>query len=143
MGRLYGIALISRSQMRDLTLETILNDGEFDTDSYTHEGDFTYIFELNNILSTKISKNTIVYKTLNGALRFKNKFRGDWIMKLRYAVMSDDGSWIRNKRNDDNYEVVVIDITDKWDSLIDSRIESRRKVFEEDIKRLESKKSKK
>ena len=143
MCRLYGVALVSRSQMRDLTLETILNGGEFDTDSYLHEGDFTYIFELNNILSTKISKNTIVYKTLNGALRFKNKFKGDWVMKLRYAVMGDDGNWIRNKKNDSNYEIVVIDITEEWDTLIDSRIEERRKTFEEDIRRLESKKSKK
>jgi hypothetical protein len=143
MGRLYGVALISRSQMRDLTLETILNDGEFDTDSYTHEGDFTYIFELNNILNTKISKNTIVYKTLNGALRFKNRFKGDWVMNLRYAVMGDDGNWVRNKKNDGNYEVVVVDITEEWDTLIDTRIEERRKSFEEDIRRLESKKSKK
>ncbi len=142
MGKLYSVCLISRTQMRDMRLDSILNDGVFNSDTYIHNGDFTYIFELNNTLSSDITKNTLVYKTLGGALRLKNKLSDDWVMKLRYAVRGDDGSWIRNLKNDDNHEIVIIDITEKWDSLIDSRIEIKRQLFEKEVSRLKSKKSK-
>ena len=141
MGKLYGVCLINRTQMRDIRLCSILGDDTFNSDTYIHVGDFEFIFELNNTLGIEVTKNTLVYKTLNGALRLKNKFNSDWVMKLRYAIRND-GAWVRDKKSDDNYEIVIIDITEKWDSLIDNRIELKRQLFEKEVNRLLSKKSK-
>lgn len=143
MGRLYGVGLINRTQMRDLSLESLLNDESFDRDNYVHEGEFDYIFDMNNILNTDVGRYTKVYKTLNGAKRLRDSY-GDGsniIMKLRYAVPNPNGGWKRNYSGNQHIPV-IIDITEKWDNLIDERIEVVTKKFNEDIDRLKSKKSK-
>lgn len=142
MGKIYGVGLITRDQMRDITLESIFSDSDVDGDVYIHKGDFLYIFTLNNILSTEISNQTLVYKTLAGAKRLKNRFNGDWEMKLRYSLRDANGRYVKSMKSSPLHEVVIIDITESWDSLIDERIAKRKKTYENDIKRLLSKKSK-
>ena len=142
MSKIYGVGLITRTQMRDITLDCVLGNSEYDSDSYIHEGDFSYIFTLNNTLSPELTNQTLVYKTLGGARRLRGRFSGDWELKLRYALRDSNGMYVKSLKNDTLHEIVIIDITEKWDSLIDKRIELKRETFKKDVERLKSKKSK-
>lgn len=145
MGKLYTVALISRSQMRDIQLESILND-DFCDDDYIHEGDFDYIFEHDNKISTSISGSSKIYKTLNGAKRFRDNViqgkRFNLSYQLKYPIRDEQGRWIYSSVINDTQSVVIVDITDRWDSFIDGIISKKTEEFESEISKLRLKKSK-
>jgi hypothetical protein len=140
MSKLYGVALITNSKIRDLILSSVLDEESFNKNDYVYDGEYDYIIDINNTLNTDISRYTKVYKTLNGAKRLRDSFGTDSVMRLRYAIPAGVG-WKR-EYNTPTHQAVIIDITKKWDDIIDKRIEERTKIFNKDIERLKSKKSK-
>lgn len=127
---LYTVVLIKHSELRDIKLSSILDDGEMI--DYLPEGsNYDYIFGLNNAISDKLSKYSRIYKTLNGAKRFCERYKTDVSYKLRYV----------RKISKSEYTPVVLEITKAWDSMIDGLIENRTQKYNEDVSRLQSKKS--
>lgn len=140
MKRLYSVCILTTQQMRDIQLERILNDN-FVEDDYIHEGEFIYIFENDNQISQRLTTNSKVYKTLNGAKKFKQRAKTHPSYKFRYPIMDDQGRWVRDYTNNSNYQIVVVDITDKWNILIDGVIERKTEEFNREIRKWELKKS--
>mgnify|MGYP000927169885 CR=1 FL=1 len=141
MCRLYGVAFLSKSRIRDLSIDFILNSELFDLDEYIHTGEFDYIIDHNNILNTDVSLYTKVYRTLSGANKLMDKIKKSPEFTLRYSLKGVDGSWIRKYNGKDGHVPVIVDITDKWDSVVDKRIEVVTNKFNIDINTLKSKKS--
>lgn len=121
MSRLYSVVLLNKAQLRDIKISSVLHRN-FNIDNYIHKGNFEYIFCLDNTLNEKLSLNALIYKTIGGAVRFKNKLRNSDRYKLRYPIRQDDGSWVKSLTGI-KYKLCIIDITEKWDNLIDSKIE--------------------
>jgi hypothetical protein len=141
MGKLYGVALITNAQIRNLTLGSVLGEESFNKNDYVYDGEYDYVIDMNNSLNTSITRYIKVYKTLNGAKRFRDEFKSDSVMRLRYAVSNPNGGWNR-EYNRPTHQSVIIEITKEWDDIIDKRIEDRTKTYNDDIERLKSKKSK-
>jgi hypothetical protein len=126
--------------MRDIRLSFVLDD-DFVEEDYVHEGDFIYIFENDNKINDTISTNSKVYKTLNGAKSFRLRSKSNPSFGFRYPIRNPQGGWIYDYNNSGDYYTVIIDITDKWNNLIDGVIDKKTEEFNKEIKKWESKKS--
>jgi hypothetical protein len=139
MSKLYSIALVNISDLRENKLESLLNGG----DSNTYKGKYEFIWNRNNRLESDISFRAKVYKTIKGTENFINqlnlKYSNKEIRLLKGLII--DGRWGYQMKYDISQKtLVVIDVTDNWNSLVDNEIYNKTRKFNKDILNLNKKK---
>lgn len=139
MGRLYTIVYVNKAELRDNLIDQLLGEEEPNTD-VTYE----YFYNKNGKLQKNIDYKIKAYKTLRGAQREATKVSR---LKAGRTIRSTHGFYDENKRwtydikfEPSQHSLVVIDVTDKWNEMIDRDIEKRKRSFELDLQKLQQKK---
>lgn len=141
MGRLYTIVYVKKSELRDSLIDQILGEEENKTD---FNGVYEYFYTRNGKLQKNIDYKIKAYKTLSGAQREASKVTR---LKSGRTIRSTTGFYDENRRwtydikfEASQHSLVVIDITDKWNEMIDKDIEKKKISFELEIQKLQQKK---
>lgn len=139
MGRLYTIVYVNKAELRDNLIDQLLGEEETNTD-VTYE----YFYNKNGKLQKNIDYKIKAYKTLRGAQREATKVSK---LKAGRTIRSTHGFHDENRRwtydikfEPSQHSLVVIDVTDKWNEMIDRDIEKRKRAFELDLQKLQQKK---
>lgn len=135
MGKLYSIAIIKKVDLRESKLLQIFGETDYGS---IYVGPYNLLLHKNShSVDTIFSYSLKTYKTISGAQKFINlwinNFNSKFIKINRGAVI--DNRWSYNfifNSNEDS--LVIVDITDKWNSMVDkdiSNIKSRleKKIF--------------
>jgi hypothetical protein len=138
---IYGLAYVSISEMRDSKIAAILGEEQVFT------GEWEFLWTANNKLSKNIDLKCKTFKTLSGASRsakILSRNREGKAVRLQTPFYSGEGwnkKWINSVTiTSATHKLVPIEITDSWNKLIDDMIESKRRDFEGEVKRLKEKK---
>lgn len=139
MGRLYTIVYVNKAELRDNLIDQLLGDEEPNTDVA-----YEYFYNKRGKLQKNIDYKIKAYKTLRGAQREATKVSR---LKAGRTIRSTYGFYDENKRwtcdikfEPSQHSLVVIDVTDKWNEMIDRDIEKRKRAFELDLQKLQQKK---
>lgn len=139
MGRLYTIVYVNKAELRDNLIDQLLGEEETNTD-VTYE----YFYNKNGKLQKNIDYKIKAYKTLRGAQREATKvsrLKAGRTIKATYDFYDENKRWSYDiKFEPSQHSLVVIDVTDKWNEMIDRDIEKRKRAFELDLQKLQQKK---
>ena len=139
MGRLYTIVYVNKAELRDNLIDQLLGEEEPNTD-VTYE----YFYNKNGKLQKNIDYKIKAYKTLRGAQREATKvsrLKAGRTIKATYGFYDENKRWSYDIKFDPSqHSLVVIDVTDKWNEMIDRDIEKRKRAFELDLQKLQQKK---
>lgn len=139
MGRLYTIVYVNKAELRDNLIDQLLGEEETNTD-VTYE----YFYNKNGKLQKNIDYKIKAYKTLRGAQREATKvsrLKAGRTIKATYGFYDENKRWSYDIKFDPSqHSLVVIDVTDKWNEMIDRDIEKRKRAFELDLQKLQQKK---
>ena len=94
MAKIYALALVSISEMRDSKIDSLFSD-----EPETFSGNWEYIWQNNSNLSKYIDFKSKIYKTLSGALRSANlltKNNHGRKIRLCQGVVDPKGMWINS-----------------------------------------------
>lgn len=134
MGKMYTLAIVSKSAQREAKLGSLLSDSDevFDIP-------FEFIWSKNGKLQKEMSLKIKAYKTLGGATRECakiNKKYADKSMRLSHGTYIER-KWITSFNFDTSqYAFVVIDITEKWNKHIDSEVEKETAKYNREVQKL-------
>lgn len=155
MGRLYTIVYVNKAELRDNLIDQLLGEEEPNTD-VTY-----YFYNKNGKLQKNIDYKIKAYKTLRGAQREATKvsrLKAGRTIKATYGFYDENNSkddeknkillqFLKDKRwsydikfEPSQHSLVVIDVTDRWNEMIDRDIEKRKIAFELDLQKLQQKK---
>jgi hypothetical protein len=142
MGRLYTIVYVKKSELRDSLIDQILGEEETKTD---FNGVYEYFYAKNGKLQKNIDYKIKAYKTLNGAQREASKItrlKSGKTIRTKNGFYDDENRrWTYEvKFEASKHSLIVIDITDKWNEMIDRDIEKKKISFELEIQKLRQKK---
>ena len=139
MGRLYTIVYVNKAELRDNLIDQLLGEEEPNTD-VTYE----YFYNKNGKLQKNIDYKIKAYKTLRGAQREATKvsrLKAGRTIRATYGFYDENKRWSYDiKFEPSQHSLVVIDVTDKWNEMIDRDIEKRKRAFELDLQKLQQKK---
>ncbi len=139
MGRLYTIVYVNKAELRDNLIDQLLGEEEPNTD-VTYE----YFYNKNGKLQKNIDYKIKAYKTLRGAQREAtkvSKLKAGRTIRATYGFYDENKRWSYDiKFEPSQHSLVVIDVTDKWNEMIDRDIEKRKISFELDLQKLQQKK---
>ena len=140
MAKIYALALVSISEMRDSKIDSLFSD-----EPETFSGKWEYIWQTNANLSKYIDFRSKTYKTAGGALRSANLLTKNWSgRKLRLRQGAADPTtrmWINQIVFDTaTHKLVPIEITETWNKSIDNLILNKKETYEREVARLLSKK---
>ncbi len=139
MGRLYTIVYVNKAELRDNLIDQLLGEEEPNTD-VTYE----YFYNKNGKLQKNIDYKIKAYKTLRGAQREAtkvSKLKAGRTIRATYGFYDENKRWSYDiKFEPSQHSLVVIDVTDKWNEMIDRDIEKRKRAFELDLQKLQQKK---
>lgn len=139
MGILYTIVYVNKAELRDNLIDQLLGEEETNTD-VTYE----YFYNKNGKLQKNIDYKIKAYKTLRGAQREATKvsrLKAGRTIKATYGFYDENKRWSYDIKFDPSqHSLVVIDVTDKWNEMIDRDIEKRKRAFELDLQKLQQKK---
>ena len=139
MGRLYTIVYVNKAELRDNLIDQLLGEEEPNTD-VTYE----YFYNKNGRLQKNIDYKIKAYKTLRGAQREATKvsrLKAGRTIRATYGFYDENKRWSYDiKFEPSQHSLVVIDVTDKWNEMIDRDIEKRKRAFELDLQKLQQKK---
>ena len=139
MGRLYTIVYVNKAELRDNLIDQLLGEEEPNTD-VTYE----YFYNKNGRLQKNIDYRIKAYKTLRGAQREATKvsrLKAGRTIRATYGFYDENKRWSYDiKFEPSQHSLVVIDVTDKWNEMIDRDIEKRKRAFELDLQKLQQKK---
>ena len=140
MAKIYTLAFVSISEMRDSKIDSLFSD-----EPETFSGKWEYIWQNNSDLSKKIDFKCKSYKTLSGATRSANLLTKNWngrILRLRQGSLDPNTRMWMNKIEFDSstHKLVPIEITETWNQTIDNLITEKKKTYEREIKSLLDKK---
>jgi hypothetical protein len=136
MGKMYTLAIVSKTAQREAKLGSLLSDSDevFDIP-------FEFIWTKNGKLQKEMSLKIKAYKTLGGATRECakiNKKYADKSMRLSHG-MSIERRWVTSFNFDTSqYAFVVIDVSDKWNQHIDSEVIKETAIYNRAVKKLNS-----
>lgn len=138
MAKIYALAIVNIAELRDSKLASLFGESE------EFKGKWDYLWTKNNRLTTDISFQCKVYKTINGAQKASElltQTRGGRNVHLKKGHYFG-GSWVSSFDFDiANFKLMPVDITETWDKEIDAMIQKEKLDYEKRIKKLESKKS--
>ena len=139
---LYTIVFITNQQLRDIKLERILNP-DFLMDKYVHDGPFDYSLRVRQrayheawsykIYNDKAILNSTKWKTIRGAETALSKVKNILSEKKRISVKGND-LWMKNE-----YIPVICNITNEWNSKIESQIKQEEILYQKRILSLKKK----
>ncbi len=139
MSRLYAISLVSKSTLRDDKIGEVLGDDVSESPKWE------FILKNCGYLTMCLTKYTKFYKTLSGADNFIKKLTKDVDGKKMRTdkVIIQRGSVATRCDiifNSSEFKFIPIDVTDDWNTIIDSEIEKETERFEIKIQKLKEKK---
>lgn len=140
---LYTIGFVTRQQSRDLQLDKIL-DSNFDEKSYIHVGDYSFLGRVgtshvdvwnsdDKYYGPKAIVNCSKWKTIKGAQNAIERVKLA-TNKFRMSVRTRGDIWRTAE-----YVPIICEISNKWNSYINKKIDEESKSYEKRIKLLRSK----
>lgn len=140
MSKIYALAFVSISEMRDSKIDSLFSD-----EPEAFLGKYEYIWQNNSNLSKKINFKTKTYKTLSGAIRSSDLLTKNNIgrkLRLSHSFLDPKTRTYVGQIVFDNstHKLVPIEITEIWNSIIDNLITEKKINYEREVTKLLSKK---
>lgn len=129
---LYAVVVGDVSVLREIKLESILNNINIDSEDYIHRGDFIYILSKENNRINLQSKQYMswgrTYKTLNGAKKFYNEVKN--LPSSNYSGKEFDIK---------KHKIIIAEIGESWNKAIDYLVSREVERHLQEIERLKKK----
>lgn len=137
MAKIYALALVSISEMRDSKIESIFSD-----EPETFDGKWEFLWTTNCQLSKVVDHKLKTYKTINGAQRYASTIlRSRTRVRYRNPFIDNNGVWMTyTEVGASTHKLVPVDITEIWNQNIDKLINDLNQKYEKQTKKLLSKK---
>lgn len=140
MSKIYALAIVSISEMRDSKIDSLFSD---ELESFS--GKWEYIWQNNSNLSKIIDFKSKTYRTLGGAIRSANlltKNNSGRKLRIRQGLVDPvSRMWTNQIIFDTSFQVSVISIgTSLWVETIDNLILNKKQTYEREVTKLLSKK---
>lgn len=140
MAKIYTLALVSISEMRDSKIDSLFSD-----ETETFSGKWEYVWQNNSNLSKIIDFKSKTYKTLGGAIRSANLLTKSYTgqkLRLRQGIIDPINRMWTNQIVFDtsSHKLVPIEITETWNKTIDNLILNKKQTYEREVAKLLSKK---
>jgi hypothetical protein len=141
MAKIYTLAFVSISEMRDSKIDSLFSD-----EPETFSGKWEYIWQNNSNLSKIIDFKSKTYKTLGGAIRSANLLTKNYTgrkLRLRQGVIDPTSLMWTNQILFDTstHKLVPIEVTETWNKTIDNLILNKKQTYEREVAKLLSKKA--
>jgi hypothetical protein len=140
MAKIYALAFVSISEMRDSKIDSLFSD-----EPETFSDKWEYIWQNNSNLSKIIDFKSKTYKTLGGAIRSANLLTKNYTgrkLRLRQGVIDPTSRMWTNQILFDTstHKLVPIEVTETWNKTIDNLILNKKQTYEREVAKLLSKK---